>query len=301
MGKINVKQVNVFTVSPQSGNAAGVVLEGSRLSEKQMLAVARELHLPETAFIVSSVKPGIDIKIRCLAPYHETAVSGHALVAGVFALAEEGLLGMSKKGKYQFQADTPSGILPVEVIKQEGAISVMITVNFPTLTKATQYKTDLVRLLNINLSDFDNRMVIVRNDSLFIGIKRLHALFGMKPNSIALANFLETRGINGVCAYTTETIDRESVVHSRYFAPHLGIAEDSVTFSTHSSLALILQEIGALDLRDGPCVIQGEQGDVIGRRGRVSMELQVEDKKPTAIKIGGNAITVMEGELLLND
>ena len=57
MEKINVKQVNVFTVSPQSGNAAGVVLEGSRLSERQMLAVARELHLPETAFILFQSNP----------------------------------------------------------------------------------------------------------------------------------------------------------------------------------------------------------------------------------------------------
>src|SRR5208283_722237 len=181
-----------------------------------------------------------DLKVRCFTPYQETPVSGHALLAGIYSLAEEGLLGMTKKGKYQFQVDTTSGILPVEVTKHEGLISVMIEVNFPSLTKATQYKTDLVRLLNINLSDFDNRMVIVRNESLFIGLKRLHSLFVMNPNVIALANFLETRGIKGVCAYTTETIDRESVVHSRFFAPHLGITEDSATFSTHSSLAAIL-------------------------------------------------------------
>ena len=116
-----------------------------------------------------------------------------------------------------------------------------------------------------------------------------------------MTKFLTTHKLGGVCVYTTETIDRDSVVHSRFFAPHLGINEDPVTGSAHGPLAVLLFQNGLLNPKDGKCIFQGEQGDAIGRRGRVAVELSVDDDKPVSVQIGGNAVTVLDGEMIVQD
>lgn len=301
MTKIKVRVVDTFTRDPHTGNPAGVIIDGKNLSEQQMLMIAREINLSETLFVLPSSKPEIDAKIRCFAPDRELQSCGHSIIAGFHSLAEEGMMGMSKNGKYNFRVDTQSGVVPMDVIKSDGSIVVMIETKPPILEKATQFKTELLRLLNIQLSDFDTGKTLSRNEYLFIALKRLHMLFTMKPNFFALGSFLSTRDIHGVCVYTAETVDRESVVHSRFFAPHLGINEDPVTCSIQSTLAVLLYENGVLPAQDGLCTFQAEQGDVAHRRGRVYVEMLVENKNPISIKVGGCAVTVMEGEMIIND
>jgi PhzF family phenazine biosynthesis protein len=301
MAKIAIKHVDAFTTAPHTGNPAGVVLEGKDLSDRDMQGIARELNLSETAFLLPPTKTDADARIRWFTPTTEVPLCGHATIAGFHVLAEESRMNMVKEGKYQFRLETASGILPVDVTKKNGLISIMFGLKVPALDRAITYKIDLVRVLNISMSDFDNHLQIVRSDYLLVPLKRLHTLFSMKPNFLAMSNFLESRNLRGLCAFTTETVDRESVVHSRFFAPNCGINEDPVTGSSHAPLAVHLFQSGVLDLRNGRCVFQGEQGDAIGRRGRVTVELEVADNKPSSVKIGGNAVTVLQGEMLLHD
>ena len=151
------------------------------------------------------------------------------------------------------------------------------------------------------MTEFETDIPILKHDYLYVPVRRLHTLFTMKPNFLSIANFLTARSLQGLCVYTRETIDRDSAVHSRFFAPHQGINEDPVTGSAHGPLAVILFENGILKPADGRCTFQGEQGDAMGRRGRVQVELMIEEEKPASVKIGGNAVTVLDGEMLLPD
>jgi trans-2,3-dihydro-3-hydroxyanthranilate isomerase len=299
--KIKIKHIDAFTSIPHTGNPAGVVLDGKQLSEKQMQSIAREMNLSETAFIIPSSKPDADIRIRWFTPQTEVPLCGHATVAAFHALAEEGLMGMEKNGNYNFRLETASGILPVEVTKDETSVSIMIGLRIPTFERVMHYKIDLVRVLNISLSEFDNRLAIIRSDYLFVPVKRLHTLFTMKPNFNTMTTFLTSRKLQGACVFTTETVDRSSAVHSRFFAPNIGINEDPVTGSAHGPLAVHLFDSGLLELQGGRCVFQGEQGDAIGRRGRVRVELSVENDRPQSVRIGGTAVTILEGDMLIPD
>ena len=301
MEKIKIRQVDSFTTVPHTGNPAGVVLDGKRLTERQMQSIAREMNLSETAFVLPPTKPGADLRLRWFTPTTEVRMCGHATVAAFHSLAEEGQMGITGSGRYDFQLDTASGVLPVNVLKENGKISVMLGLKMEVFEKVTQLKVDLVRLLNISAAEFETRIAITRCDYLLVPLKRLHTLFTLKPNMLQLSSFLSTRGLDGMCVFTTETIDRESIVHSRFFAPHQGINEDPVTGSSHGALAVCLFENGILDVKEGRCVFQGEQGDAIGRRGRVTVELSVSENMPVAVKIGGNAVTVMEGEMIVHD
>jgi trans-2,3-dihydro-3-hydroxyanthranilate isomerase len=132
-------------------------------------------------------------------------------------------------------------------------------------------------------------------------VKRLHTLFTIQPNFLAMSNYLRQRNLRGICVYTTETIDRESIVHARVFAPHVGINEDPVTGTVQGQLSVCLFENGLLELKDGRCLYQAEQGDAMGRPGRVTVELNVDDQKPVSIRVGGSSVTVLEGEMIVHE
>jgi len=301
MIRVKIKQIDAFTTTPHTGNPAGVVSDGKHLTDHQMQSIAREMNLSETAFILPASKQNADLRIRWFSPTMEVPLCGHATIASFHSLAEDGKHGMANRGRYQFRLETASGILPVDVTKTDDLISVMLGLKITPTERVMHYKIDLVRVLNISLSEFESRIPIIRSDYLYVPVKRLHTLFTMKPNLLNMSNFLDGRKLRGMCIFTTETVDRASVVHSRFFAPNIGINEDPVTGSAHGPLAVHLFESGILDVQDGRCIFQGEQGDAIGRRGRVTVELQVEDNKATSVKIGGNAVTVLEGEMLVRE
>jgi len=205
--------------------------------------------------------------------------------------------GMDKEGTYYFQLDTASGLLPVEVQKSKVGIKVMFGLRLPKFERVSHYKLDLLRILNLSLSDFESRLAIVRSDFLYVPIRRLHTVWNMHPNFFTISNFLQGRNLQGLCVFTTETIDRDSYVFSRFFAPNVGINEDPVTGAANGPLGVYLHENGIVRGENGILTFKAEQGDVIGRKGRIQIELEVADSKPIGVRIGGTAVTVFRGEM----
>jgi len=301
MNTIMIRQVDAFTTTPHTGNPAGIVLDAEGLSEPQMKSIAREMNLSETAFILPPSRPGADVRIRWFTPTVEVPLCGHATVASFHSLAEEKRLGMTGPGSYSFGLETATDVLPVVVEVGDGSSMVSLGLGLPEFEKVPHLKVDLVRLLGIPAVEFDNRVPILRNTYLYIFIKRLHTLFTLKPNFLNISTFLSSRNLSGLCVYTLETIDRESRVHSRFFAPNCGINEDPVTGSSHGPLGAILYDHGLLEASEGNVTFLGEQGDAIGRRGRVRVDVTGRDGKAVAVRIGGGAVTVLRGEMIVHE
>lgn len=297
--RIGIKQVDAFTEVPLTGNPAGVVVNADTLTDVQMLLIAREICVSETAFVLPATTPAADLRLRWFTPVTEVPLCGHATIAGFHALAEDGMYGMKDPGTYEFKLETRSGILPVTVKKQHEGTEVLFGLNVPEFDRAGQSKLDIMRILNITLDEFENRLPIVRNEHLYIPIRRLHSLYAMKPNFFAMSQFLSSRNIQGMCVFSTETIDRNSSFHSRFFAPTLGITEDPVTGAANGPIGVYLYQFGEVQAVDDCVSIVGEQGDIIGRKGRVSVQLRVRGKQVVNLKIGGRAVTVLDGEMLL--
>lgn len=296
---ISIKQVDAFTLDPLTGNPAGVVLNAEGLTDQQMQTIAREMAVPETAFILSPATSAADLRIRWFTPQVEVPLCGHATIAGFHALAEDGLRGMKEPGTYRFNLETKSGILPVSVEKSSNAVEVFFGLPVPEFIRAGQYKLDIMRILNISLEEFENRMPIVVANYLYVPIRRLHTIFALKPNFFAMSQFLSNRNLSGLCVFTTETVDKGSAVHSRFFAPTLGINEDPVTGSANGPLGALLFELGQVQANHDAVTLIGEQGDAIGRKGRVTIRLGVQGSLVTSVQIGGRAVTVFSGELLV--
>lgn len=319
MRRVHIKQVDAFTETPLTGNPAGVVVDASGLTDTDMQVIAREMALPETAFILPASMKGADLRIRWFTPQVEVPLCGHATIAGFHSLAEEGLYGMSHDGTRHFNVETLSGVLPVTVEKSSALIDVWFGLNLPSFTRASMQKLDIMRILNITLEDFESRLPIVADRYLYVPLRRLHTVFALQPNIFAVSQFLSNRNLSGLCVFTMETVERTSSVHSRFFAPNLGINEDPVTGSANGPLGVYLFDNGVLaEHGDAPrskrtakkstdapveedklLTLVAEQGDAIGRRGRVHVRLALHGGQVAAVSIGGRAVTVFDGEMLI--
>lgn len=296
---LRVKQVDAFTTVPLTGNPAGVVLDGTGLSEEHMQVIARELSVSETAFILPASTPAAHLAIRWFTPQTEVPLCGHATIAAFHALAEEGLWGMQGPGSYKFNVETPSGVLPVTVDKSRTTIEVFFGLVVPKFVRAGHYKLDLMRILNVSLDEFENRLPIVATDYLYVPFRRLHSIYSLKPNFFAMSQFLSNKGLRGLCAFTTETIDPTSVAHSRFFAPTVGINEDPVTGTANGPLGVYLLEHGRVERQGESILMTAEQGDPIGRKGRVKIRLTLRGSEVAAVQIGGCSVTILSSEMVI--
>ncbi len=297
MKSLTVKHIDAFTSKAFAGNPAAVVLSGDGLTEEQMQSISREMNLSETAFVLSPSNKHADLRIRWFTPTNEVALCGHGTIAGFHALAEENLYGMKKNGSYAFHLETASGILDVLVVKKSGIATVKFSLPMPQFKKNQHLKTDFLPPLGMQENDFDKRLPCVSWVNAYLPVRRLSVLYDLRPDFQLLKKVLLRKKLLGVCVFSAETIDRSSTFHSRFFAPNDGIDEDPVTGSANGPLGVYMVEQGLVGKSDGLIEMIGEQGDAIGRPGRVKVEVQVEHGKPTSVAIVGNAVTVVEGSL----
>jgi trans-2,3-dihydro-3-hydroxyanthranilate isomerase len=71
--------VNVFTVGDDrfSGNPLCVFEDARGLTDAQMQAIARQMNLSETTFVLPSEQPGADARVRIFTPGFEMPFAGH--------------------------------------------------------------------------------------------------------------------------------------------------------------------------------------------------------------------------------
>lgn len=286
---VKISQVDAFTTRPFGGNPAAVVLDAAGLTEEQMKAIAREMNLSETAYLLPAEVPGADYRLRWLTPAVEVDFCGHAPVATVHAMAEAGLL---RDGRVVFQIR--AGLLPVVV---EGG-TIWLEPAVPQLTPVTGDLGELLTLLGLGPNDLADwaRPALGGERDLLLPCRSLDALRRTQPDFMRLKAFGEARDWRAFCLTTIETFEPTSSLHSRFFAPQGGITEDPVTGSVHASLAVYVTGAGK-----APDRFVAEQGDFLGRPGRLRVEVERERPggAPRRVRVGGSAVTVLRGELLL--
>src|SRR5437870_4143517 len=96
---VKITQVDAFTDKPFAGNPAAVCILGAPADEAWMAAVAREMNLSETAFLV---RANDGHNLRWFTPAVEVALCGHATLASAHVLWEEGHLKPSRPLRFRF-------------------------------------------------------------------------------------------------------------------------------------------------------------------------------------------------------
>ncbi len=296
-----IKQVDAFTDRAFTGNPAAVLPDASGLSDEQLQLIAREMNLSETAFVFPATDSTHDIELRWFTPTKEVNLCGHATIATFHALAEEKRFGLGETPNKDFRVKTRSGILPVSVERRDDKAMVKFGIPVPTFQKFDGQIADLFGTLSVPTEQLDKSLPVLISSTryLYLPFINREPLLKMSPDFQLLKQLLLRRGLTGVCVFTTETKHPTSAAHSRFFAPAVGIDEDPVTGSAQGELACYLYLQKRLQGTDGQIPVTLEQGYVINRGGRVWAELVVKNGTIESVSISGYAITVMNGQLLV--
>lgn len=260
---LTIIQVDAFTDKPFAGNPAAVCVLPEAREDRWMQQVAREMNLSETAFLVRQ-RDGYNL--RWFTPALEVELCGHATLASAHVLWEAGHLEPQEQARFH----TLSGLLTAERIGQ------WIEMDFPAiLEQKTDPSPDLARALGVSM-----RYTGKNRFDYLIEVESEEVLRAMKPD-FTLLRSIPARGVTVTSRATTPGYD----FVSRFFAPASGIDEDPVTGSAHCCLGPYWKK------RLGKEEFLAYQASARGGIVRVRVK---EDR----VILGGQAVTVLRGELL---
>ncbi|MEM1044083.1 MAG: PhzF family phenazine biosynthesis protein [Bacteroidota bacterium] len=256
-------QVDAFTDEAFRGNPAAVCLLDAAAPEAWMQAVAAEMNLSETAFVM----PHADgFQLRWFTPTVEVDLCGHATLASAHTLWEAGRLGPDSAARFH----TRSGLLTATLA--DGSV----TLDFPA---SRTDETEMPDGLDDALGVAPQRVVQGAFDYL-VEVESETDVHGLDPDFRALGEIDVERGI-----VVTARGEGEVDFVSRFFAPAAGVDEDPVTGSVHCLLAPYWAE------RLGRADLVGYQASQRGGTVRVGV-------RGDRVLLGGQAVTVFQGTLL---
>lgn len=259
-----IYQVDSFTDEPFLGNPAGVCLLSAPAEETWMQHVAREMNLAETAFLF---RDGDDFHLRWFTPVVEVELCGHATLASAHILWETGVLEGSQPARFQ----TASGVLTASRTGQ------LIELDFPaTPAEPADPPPGICEALGVSplftgRTGFDYLLEVDSEET----VRRISPDFAR----------LKTAKSRGIIVTSPSSAEDYDFV-SRFFAPAVGIDEDPVTGSAHCCLGPFWStRLGKTRMRAYQASARGGtvEVDVAGDR----------------VKLGGRAVTVFRGELLI--
>lgn len=261
-------QVDAFTPEPFAGNPAAVCFLPAPREEAWMQHVAREMNLSETAFLCRRTSPaghheGFDL--RWFTPSIEVALCGHATLASAHACWETGELAAGEVARFH----TKSGVLTAERRADWIELDFPATPDTAAVPPAGLAEALGAKPLYVGKSRFD----------YLVELADEHTVRALTPDHARLRT-LPVRGVMVTSRATTPGFD----FVSRFFAPGSGIDEDPVTGSSHCCLTPFWSH------RLGKTEMVARQ--LSARGGTLRLRLAGD-----RVKLGGQAVTVLRGEL----
>jgi len=264
---MKIYQVDAFTDQPYQGNPACVVLLEVARSESWMRALAREMNLSETAFLLE--REGA-YSLRWFTPHQEVSLCGHATLAAAHILWEQG--GLAPKEQARF--DTLSGRLTA---RKDGG---RIEMDFPTRhVVPAESDPGVNQALGVEPQHTFISASSTKGGTYLLELSSEQEVEALQPDFGALKNSAAR-----VVIVTSRANEKEYDFVSRFFAPAIGIDEDPVTGSAHCYLAPYWET------RLGKRRMLGRQ--VSPRGGWVGCEHRGE-----RVMLWGEAVTVFQAEL----
>lgn len=292
-------QVDAFTLTPFSGNPAGVVLAADGMTDAEMLAVARELNNSETAFVLPADAADHDVRVRFFTPTTEVPTCGHATVGAHYARAVEyGLPSTSLVQK------TGGGLLQRVEIHRDGD-RVRIGMHQGVAAFGPELSGDQVdRLLQAVGADArdlaDNgpvQVVSTGHSKVLVELRERAVVDGLRPDPVALTALSREVGSNGFFLFTRATREAHLLTWARMFAPAIGITEDPVTGNGNGPLGAYLVRHGIVPAPGGRLAFTGRQGAAMGRPGDVRVSVEARSDRELEVSIAGDATTAFRAEL----
>jgi len=287
-------QVDAFTERPLVGNPCAVLFETDGLTDETMLAIAREMNLSETAFVYHSKKA--DFGARYFTPGGEIPLAGHPTIATVHALVESGRIKLT--GEFtEIILELQAGLIPVEISSKGGKNLDITMIQNKPIFMAKYNPREVMPVFGLTAQDLYPKSIIqtvsTGTPQLMVLLRDQETLKNVNLDIPAFSALHAQGDFFSAHLFCLQGITSKGVTFARHFAPPPDIIEDPFTGSATGGMAAYLWYYGLID---GPTFI-AEQGHWLNRPGQATVELVGPRDDIQAVKIGGQAVTVVRGEL----
>ncbi|HSZ63299.1 MAG TPA: PhzF family phenazine biosynthesis protein [Terriglobales bacterium] len=290
-------QVDVFTDLALTGNSLAVFLDGRGLSTEQMQALAREMNLSETTFILpgdGATEKARGVRVRIFTVHEELPFAGHPTLGTAFVL--RGVSGAS-----EVRLDLNVGTVPVRFTEHpSGPVFGEMTQKNPEFGVIHDVAA-VARLTGLSPSDFDSSAPIQTVSTgvpfTIAPLRSLETLQNLRLDVDGSVNYLANSGGKFFYFVCRETVDPKAGLHARMIFYN---GDDPATGSAAGCCAawMVMHGIAASDEQ-----VLIEQGLEMHRPSRIFVRATKQDGRHdnhvVNVRVGGNCVEVLHGEVTL--
>ena len=286
--------VDAFTDRALGGNACAVVFEADGIGDELRQAIAREMNLSETAFVQRA--PSADVGARYFTPSREIPLAGHPTIATVFALFESGRLSFDG-AVTRISLELKVGPIDVEVHAEGNRAGRVVMSQMRPEFLARYEPRDLMPVFGLSPDDampeVAPQTVSTGTPQLMIPVTSHDALRRIRIDVDAYAELQAGGDFFSPHVFALGGATEAGATFARHVGALPGGAEDPFTGSATGGMAAYLWHYGLIDTPE----FVAEQGHWMGRPGKAFVEVVGARDAIETVKVGGEAVTVVRGEL----
>ncbi len=295
--RLAMAQWDVFTAKPLEGNSLAVFFDARELSDAQMQSIAKEMNLSETTFIFpreAAAERERGVRVRIFTVQEELPFAGHPTLGTAFALRGE-------SGAKEVSLDLNVGKVPVRFEEAPGQPVFGEMTQMDPVFGIQHDREAVARASGLRVEDFDSSLPV---ETVSTGVpftvtplKSLAVIQKLRVNVGKVAEYLAKTGGKFLYFVARETVDPAARLHARMLFYN---GEDPATGSAAGCAAawMVAHEVAEPEQR-----VLIEQGIEMQRPSRIfvraSRQNNVRDNRVVNVRVGGNAIEVMRGEVFL--
>ena len=290
-------QVDVFTSVPLEGNQLAVFADGRSLSDAEMQALAKEMNLSETTFILprdAATERERGVRVRIFTVDEELPFAGHPTLGTAMVLRNDALRGNS--GAEEVALDLNVGRIPVRFSTRDGLPFGMMTQRDPEFG-AKHSREDVARAAGLAVDDIADdvpiQTVSTGNAFAMVPVKSLAVLQKLAPTWANMKAYLDKSGTKFFYFVSRETVNPEARLQSRMIFYN---GEDPATGSAAGPCAAWAVQYGVVPPDEQTLM---EQGLEIKRRSRIFFSAGRNGSKIVNVRVGGHVVEVVRGEVFL--
>jgi trans-2,3-dihydro-3-hydroxyanthranilate isomerase len=292
-------QVDVFTDRVFGGNPLAVVLDGRGLADGEMQAIAKEMNLSETTFILPPTRPDCAARVRIFTPARELQFAGHPTIGTAWVMAVHGLVPGSPSA---FSLEEGIGPVPVTLDGDPGSPSfIWMRHGTPDFGPEMGNRAEIAAALNLTEADLISGAPIQTGSTgsrfMFVPLRDRATVDRAVLNVPKIIKALGDQPLVGIFVFAPDPDPGAGRVHSRMFAPHTsGIPEDPATGSATGPLGAYLVK-QRLMKAGGKVAVVSDQGVKMGRHSRLHIRGIERGGELEEIEVGGGVVPVIDGRL----
>jgi trans-2,3-dihydro-3-hydroxyanthranilate isomerase len=283
--KLTFCYVDAFTTTRCSGNPCAVIVDATKLTDKERQLLAFEFGLSETAFIEDV--NGSTVVARYFTPAQELPFAGHPTLAVVHALFEYGVFSESVR---QVTVSVPAGNYTVR-ITGKGADRRYALRQPRAQFLRTYERAHVAEVLSLTEEDLVSACVVqtvsTGTPQLMVPIVNQQTVYNAVPDIPKFTRLSSQGDFYGIHIFCVEERTAgEQVTYARHFCLPPDRTEDPFTGSATGGMAAYLWHYGLLKRP----TFFAYQGELLNRPGEATVECEIDGDEVCAVTVTGAAV-----------